>query len=82
MNNFKKLLQILTIFTIILVNVSCEDKIEKAPDPNSQLRLDAMKEIKVIEENLLTTYGVVDKNARIYRIPIKRAIELIAQEAE
>ena len=40
-----------------------------------------MKEIHEKEQKLLTTYGVVDKEAGIYRIPIDRAMEVIAGEA-
>ena len=54
---------------------------EKPADPNSKLRIEAMKEIHEKEQKLLTTYGVVDKEAGIYRIPIDRAMEVVAGEA-
>jgi hypothetical protein len=44
------------------------------PDPVSDLH--AMREA---EDNVLQTYGWVDKNAGVVRIPVARALDLLAQ---
>ena len=51
--------------------------------PEPQLELNERTELngeRLREENTLNTYGYVDKNAGIVRIPIDRAMELLAQK--
>ncbi|MFN8643734.1 MAG: hypothetical protein U0802_19515 [Candidatus Binatia bacterium] len=40
-----------------------------------------LEELRKAESELLTTYGWVDKNAGTVRIPVARAIDLLAQRA-
>lgn len=40
-----------------------------------------LRDVRAREEGLLTSYGVVDSTKGIYRIPIERAIKLMADEA-
>src|SRR5262245_38189492 len=52
----------------------------KPPPPNLQISSAAdLKEFRAREEHDLTTYGWVDKNAGIARVPIDRAMELVLQ---
>jgi hypothetical protein len=41
----------------------------------------ALRELRAREENLLGSYGVVDAQEGIYRVPIERAMQLLADEA-
>jgi hypothetical protein len=41
----------------------------------------ALRELRSHEDQILNSYGVVDSKAGIYRIPIKRAMKLMADEA-
>ena len=50
---------------------------EQALAPRSQQLL----ELQELEDSLLTTYEFVDSTAGVYRIPIERAMELMASEA-
>ena len=50
--------------------------------PNPRLEVDErgqLNDIRIKEEQTLQSYGYVDKNAGTVRIPIDRAMELIAQ---
>lgn len=40
-----------------------------------------LREIRAHSENVLNSYGVVDEEKGIYRIPIERAIHLSAEES-
>jgi hypothetical protein len=40
-----------------------------------------LSEIRRIEDSVLSTYELVDSTARTYRVPIERAIELVAAES-
>ena len=41
----------------------------------------ALRELRSHEDQVLNSYGVIDSTAGIYRIPIKRAMKLMADEA-
>lgn len=41
----------------------------------------ALRELRVHEDEVLGSYGVVDKEKAIYRVPIQRAMKLVADEA-
>lgn len=45
------------------------------PDPPA-----LKEELRAVEDHVLTTYDWTDKEKRLVRIPIERAIELVAQE--
>lgn len=50
--------------------------------PQPRLQADPVKdlqELRAAEDKLLTTYGWVDKNAGTVRIPIARAMDLLAE---
>jgi hypothetical protein len=50
--------------------------------PSPQLEINErteLNEVRLREENILSTYDYVDKNAGAVRIPIDRAIDLLAQ---
>jgi hypothetical protein len=52
----------------------------KPPPPNLQISSTAdLKAFRAREERDLNTYGWVDKNAGIVRVPIARAMELVLQ---
>jgi hypothetical protein len=52
------------------------------PEPRLQSHpLKDLDELHKAENNLLTTYGWVDKSAGTVRIPIDRAIDILAQRA-
>jgi hypothetical protein len=52
------------------------------PEPRLQTHpLKDLEELHKAENELLTTYGWVDKSAGTVRIPIDRAIDLLAQRA-
>ena len=40
-----------------------------------------LEKMRAEEERILTTYGVVDSTAGLYRIPIEKAMELTAKES-
>ncbi len=40
-----------------------------------------LRDVRAHEEQILTTYGVVDSAKNVYRIPIERAMQLMADEA-
>ncbi len=54
------------------------------PEPPNQARANErrafLKEIKAADQDALTTYGEVNKNKGIYRLPIKRAEEIVLKE--
>jgi hypothetical protein len=41
----------------------------------------ALRELRAQEEELLGSYGVVDSEKGVYRVPIERAMRLLAEEA-
>ena len=52
------------------------------PEPRLQAHpIKDLEELRKAETELLTTYGWVDKSAGTVRIPVARAIELLAQRA-
>jgi hypothetical protein len=52
----------------------------RPPEPQLQTQpREDLAALRAREEQALTTYGVVDRNAGVYRIPIDRAIELTLQ---
>lgn len=52
------------------------------PQPRLQTHpLKDLEELRTVENQLLTTYGWVDKSAGTVRIPVARAIDLLAQRA-
>jgi len=56
-----------------------------APHDGPELQTDAASELRAIrarEELLLATYGWIDRERRIVRIPIERAKELLLERAE
>lgn len=40
-----------------------------------------LRELHASETRILTSYGVIDKDKGIYRVPIDRAMELMVEEA-
>jgi hypothetical protein len=40
-----------------------------------------LREVRAREEQILTTYGVVDSTKGLYRIPIDQAMKLMAEES-
>ncbi len=40
-----------------------------------------LRDLRAEEAEILTTYDVIDKNKGVYRIPISRAMKLMADEA-
>jgi hypothetical protein len=53
---------------------------DRRPEPRLQEHpREDLAELRAREEQTLTTYGVVDQNAGVYRIPIDRAMELTLQ---
>jgi len=40
-----------------------------------------LKELRAEDEKILTTYALIDAEKGVYRIPIKRAMHLLAEEA-
>ena len=82
MKKIINLIKVVLLFAVIFIFAACSgNNLEKPVDPNSQLRIDAMKEIHKKEQEMLNTYGVIDKKAGIYRIPVERAMEVIAAES-
>ena len=41
----------------------------------------ALRELRARETEILNSYGIVDAGAGIYRMPIERAMKLLAEEA-
>lgn len=41
-----------------------------------------LSKMRAREDSLLTTYGVIDSTAGVYRIPVNRAMELIAEQTD
>ncbi|GEM_PF-5441591 len=82
MKIFMKVFKIISLSSIIVLSAACGgNKTEKTVDPNSILRIEAMNDIHKKEREMLTTYGVIDQKAGIYRIPIDRAMEVIAAKS-
>jgi hypothetical protein len=55
-----------------------------APRPRPAIKVQsnpqqAMQELLVRDEKQLTTYGWIDKQAGVARIPVKRAMEIVVQ---
>lgn len=40
-----------------------------------------LNELRASEKEILTSYGIVDKDKGIYRIPIERAMSIVAEQA-
>ena len=56
---------------------------EREAIPEPRLQIDAQKELhemRASEDAALKSYGWVDKNAGIVRIPVKRAMEILAEK--
>lgn len=54
---------------------------EAMPEPRLQIAAqNELREMRAAEEAALNSYGWVDKDARIVRIPVKRAMEILAQK--
>lgn len=70
------------IFALILVVAYLPNKAEPAGDGvrTPEQRKAALAELRGKEQSAATTYGWVDKEAGIVRLPIDRAIELTIQE--
>lgn len=70
------------IISVVLLNefflMSKEEMIyDVALAPESQ----ALRELHAHEAEVLGSYGVVSADSAVYRIPIKRAMQLVADEA-
>jgi len=50
------------------------------PDSASQTAV-GLREIRRIEDSVLSTYELIDSTARTYRVPIERAMELMVVES-
>ncbi|MEW5702326.1 MAG: hypothetical protein AB1792_08875 [Candidatus Zixiibacteriota bacterium] len=61
----------------LFVSTSEEDIQQMVLAPESA----ALRELRAHEEGVLQSYGVVDTTLGQYRIPIERAMELVADEA-
>ncbi len=60
--------------------LSKEAATELPPEPRLQVNApEDLRQLRLKEESVLNSYGWVDKQNRIVRIPIDRAIELLAQ---
>lgn len=54
---------------------------ESTPEPRLQVNgAKELRELRAAEEALLTSYGWVDKEAGMVRIPITRAMEILGQQ--
>jgi hypothetical protein len=56
---------------------------ERETMPATRLQIDARnerREMRAAEDTVLNSYGWVDKNAGIVRIPVNRAMEILAQK--
>jgi hypothetical protein len=61
-------------------NISAEYPQEAFPNPRLEVdERGQLNDIRIKEEQTLQSYGYVDKNAGTVRIPIDRAMDLIAQ---
>ena len=59
-----------------------ESRAERPPEPLLQINPSTdLQRFRAHEEELLDTYGWIDRDKRVVRIPIDRAMELMAQRA-
>jgi hypothetical protein len=73
-----------SIFLIILVVAYLPNKAAPAGDgvKTPAERKAALAELRGKEQTAATTYGWVDKDKGVVRLPLERAVELIIQEAK
>lgn len=73
-----------SIFVIILVVAYLPNKVEPAGDgvKTPAERKAALAELRGKEQTAATTYGWVDKDKGVVRLPLERAVELTIQEAK
>ncbi|NDC74258.1 hypothetical protein EBZ70_02955 [bacterium] len=73
-----------SIFLIILLVAYLPNKAAPAGDgvKTPAERKAALAELRGKEQTAATTYGWVDKDKGIVRLPLERAVELIVQEAK
>jgi hypothetical protein len=56
---------------------------ERETTPGTRLQIDAqneLREMRAAEDTVLNSYGWVDKNAGIVRIPVDRAMEILVKK--
>jgi len=86
--NAFKLLIFITVFVVALtgvimiadslfVNVREQDYYDAVLSPESM----ALRELKSAEDETLKSYGVIDAQKGLYRIPIEQAMKLMVEEA-
>jgi hypothetical protein len=53
---------------------------ELPPEPRLQpAPIEDLRELRANEDSILNTYGWVDRNAGVVRVPVERAMELLAE---
>lgn len=76
------LITVVAVSVLTLLAYNYSEKLQ--PSETSQTAASGMSELLVlrrVEDSVLTTYQLVDKDHKVYRIPIERAMELIAAES-
>jgi hypothetical protein len=72
---------VIAIFVVILNDVFVLDKEEMMYNAALKPESATLRDQRAREIETLTTYKLVDAGKGVYRVPIKRAMELMAQEA-
>jgi hypothetical protein len=72
---------VIVVLVIFMVNYFTATREELVYEAVLKPESTALRELRAREEEELNTYAVLDAKKGIYRIPIKRAMELMAEEA-
>jgi hypothetical protein len=76
------LLVIIVVVQLVLLGVYRVIERDREPEPALNVRddlYDQLRRLRKSEEETLTTYGWVDRKAGVVRIPIERAMQLVAE---
>jgi len=70
-----------SVFLLLFTGCASETSEETVKTDTAETTKISIQELHRQEEKVLTSYALLDAKKRIYRIPISRAMELIAAEA-
>lgn len=75
------LVALLVIILVFLMDYFVETKEQMVYEAQLQPESVDLKQLETAEKKELTTYKVLDADRGVYRIPIERAMEILAKEA-
>ncbi|HWR83689.1 MAG TPA: hypothetical protein VN285_10320 [Candidatus Deferrimicrobium sp.] len=75
------IIAVIVVIVVLLAEYFVVVKEEQTYEAVLKPESSALRDLRAREDEMLTSYGVVDSAAGVYRIPVSRAMELLADEA-